>query len=203
MAHFKSLWHICTNRWNLTLRSWLAVFFILTQSDIRYRWSDVRPVSPHPPSLLVKKQNRGKGWTITTKLLWQSFKKMQVPFYGGGVRPAIKHETDFLDSNFFSLFCLLPEWGGPEIFIWQQSRGCISLSREGGASRGECPVSCSKSKVMYLRATEERGWTMWWVANLVINFRITAILLQIFCYKYLWESHCKVHIFFFQFPFRC
>ena len=28
---------------------------------------------------------------------------------------------------------------------------------------------------------------MWWVANLVINFRITGILLQIFCYKYLCE----------------
>ena len=49
--------------------------------DIGDQTSDLSPLTL--PSLLVKKQNRGKGWTITIKLLWQSFKKCKFLFTVG------------------------------------------------------------------------------------------------------------------------
>ena len=133
---------------------------------------------------------------------------MQGPFDSGDVRPAIKHEIDSQTPIFISTMTFFTF---PPSLVWERritdihlAEGAAFLWAESRASWGNVPCLAVKAKWCIFRVTEERtreGRTMWSVANLVINFWITAFLLQIFCYKYLWEIHyCKVHTFFSQFP---
>ena len=147
MAHFKSLWHICTNRWNLTLRSWLAVFFILTQSDIRSRRSELSPPTPSlssPPGQETKSWEGVNRWAIYPSIhkdCNDSLGKNASFFLKGGVRTAIKHETWIpkhqfcVDHDFFFSF-----FRGARrievIYLAEEESGCISPSRVGRHHHG-------------------------------------------------------------------